>query len=96
MKSNDLNDSNMQAKNLIGRLMVGAALGVAAGLLLAPRSGEQTRRKLVKGTMKIKKSIVDYIDTSMDNLRHQFNARIDQVARRGKDAINSVSERVKV
>lgn len=90
----------MEAKNLIGGLIVGAAMGVAAGLLLAPRSGEQTRRKLVKGSLKIKKefqnNIVNYIDESVDSLRDQLNEKIDLVAKRGKDTINHVSERVKI
>jgi gas vesicle protein len=86
----------MQSKSLIGGLMVGAALGAAAGLLLAPRSGEQTRRKLVNGTMKLKKNVVNYIDESIDNLREQLNVKIDQIVKRGKDTINTVGEKVKV
>jgi hypothetical protein len=38
----------MEAKNLIGGLLAGAAIGVAVGILLAPRSGEQTRKKLMR------------------------------------------------
>ncbi|MBK7652391.1 MAG: YtxH domain-containing protein [Flammeovirgaceae bacterium] len=34
----------MEAKNLVGGLLAGAAIGVAVGVLLAPRSGEQTRK----------------------------------------------------
>jgi gas vesicle protein len=85
----------MQTKNLIGGLMVGAALGVTAGLLLAPRSGEQTRRRILKGSLKFKQGIVDYIDESVENLREQLNEKIDQFAKRGRDTINHVSEKIK-
>ena len=86
----------MNAKSLIGGMMVGVALGVAAGLLLAPSSGEKTRRKLIKGSAKIKNNVKDYVESSVDGLRDQFNEKIDQIAKKGKETINHVSERVKV
>lgn len=85
----------MNARNIIGGFIVGAALGVAAGLLLAPTSGIRTRRKLIKGGKKIKDNVVDYVETSIDSLRSQFNEKIDSLAKRGKDVINHASERVK-
>lgn len=86
----------MNAKNIIGGFIAGAALGVAAGLLLAPYSGERTRKKLVKGGMKMKKNVVDYVENSIGSLRDQFNQKIDLLARRGKDSINHASEKVKM
>ena len=86
----------MEAKNLIGGLMVGAAIGITAGLLLAPRSGEKTKKRLMKGTIRLKRDVVNYVDGSMEDLRNQFNGKIDQLAKRGKETINNVSERVKV
>ena len=84
----------MNAKSLIGGLMVGAALGAAAGLLLAPASGEKTRRKLVKGSMKVKKNVVDYVESSIEGLRTQVNKRIDQVTSKAKETVNNGSEAV--
>lgn len=86
----------MEAKNLIGGLLVGAAVGITAGLLLAPRSGEKTKKKLMRGSMKLRKDVVSYVDGSLEELRSQFNDRIDQLAKRGKETINHVSDRVKV
>jgi gas vesicle protein len=83
----------MNAKNLIGGFITGAAIGVAAGLLLAPASGEKTRRKLMKNSMKVKKNVVDYVENSMDSLRTQFNKKMDQVTSRAKDTVNHVTER---
>jgi gas vesicle protein len=85
----------MQTKSLIGGLMIGAALGTAAGLLVAPRSGLETRRKLIKGSKKLKKDVVNYIDESIESLRDQVNGKIEMITKRGKDAINAVSEKVK-
>lgn len=86
----------MNAKSLIGGLLAGAALGVAAGILLAPASGAQTRKKLVKGSNKLKDELLSSVEDSLDALREQFNAKIDRLAKQGKEAINHTSDRVKV
>ncbi len=83
----------MNTKKLIGVLLVGVAIGAAAGLLMAPYSGAKTRRKLVRGSMKVKKNVVDYVEDSIDSLRSQFNDKIDTIARRGKETINGAAEK---
>lgn len=85
----------MEAKNIIGGFIAGAAIGVAAGLLLAPASGVKTRRKLMKNSMKVKDNVVDYVESSLDAIRAQFNDKIDAIARRGKETINHASDKVK-
>jgi len=84
------------AKNLVGGLIAGAAIGVAIGVLLAPSSGEKTRKKIIGGSMKIKDDVMSSIDDSIATLRNQFNQKIDQLARGGKEAINQASDKVKV
>ncbi len=86
----------MNAKNLIGGFLAGAAIGVAAGLLMAPYSGAKARRKLLKGSMRVKKNVVDYVENSLDGLRSQFNDKIDSLAKRSKEAINGATEKVKM
>jgi gas vesicle protein len=86
----------MNAKNLIGGFLAGAAIGVAAGLLMAPYSGAKARRKLVRGSQKIKRNVVDYVENSMDSLRDQVNDKIEKIAKRSKDTFNHVSEKVKM
>jgi gas vesicle protein len=82
----------MNAKNLIGGFIVGAALGAAAGLLLAPASGDKTRRKLVKGSMKVKRNVVDYVEGSIEGLRSQLNKKIEQVSGKVKETLNNGAE----
>ena len=86
----------MNAKNLIGGFLAGAALGVAAGILMAPYSGERTRKKLVKGSSRVKKDVIAYVEDSLEGIRSQFNDKIEQIAKRGKETINHASERVKI
>jgi len=87
------NGKDMNAKNLIGGFIAGAAMGVAAGLLLAPASGVKTRKKLVTDGMKVKKNVVDYVESSIDTLRSQFNRKIDQVSGRAKDTVNYAADK---
>ena len=86
----------MNAKNLIGGFLAGAAIGVAAGILLAPYSGAKARRKLVRGSMKVKKNVADYVEDSIGDLRSQFNDKIDTLVKKGKETINGAAERVKM
>jgi gas vesicle protein len=86
----------MNARNLIGGFIAGAALGVAAGLLMAPYSGDKSRRKIMRGSSKIKKNVVNYVEKSLDTIRTQVNDKIDRLAKVGKDTLNHASEKVKI
>lgn len=81
---------------LVGGMILGAGLGIAAGILMAPRAGKQSRKKLAMGSKKIKREVTNYVENSLEELRRQFNAKIDQLAGKGKQAINHASEHVKV
>ncbi len=86
----------MNAKNLIAGLLAGAAVGVAIGVLLAPESGEKTKSKLKKGVRQLGDSLMETAEGSIQSVKDRFNAKVDEFAKRGKDGINSTSERVKV
>jgi len=79
------------SKKLIGGLMAGAALGIAVGLLLAPRSGDKTRKKLLNDSLKIKDDVLSTVEGSIDSLRRQFNSKFDQIARGGKEAVKETA-----
>ena len=86
----------MKESKLIGGLIAATAIGVAIGLLLAPSSGQQTRKKIIDGSLKLKDDFKSSVDASIDALRKQINSRIDQLAKGGKEVVNSASEKVKV
>ncbi|MBK9489432.1 MAG: YtxH domain-containing protein [Haliscomenobacter sp.] len=48
----------MSTKNLLALFVAGAATGAALGILFAPTSGEETRKKILKA----KNQSVDYMD----------------------------------
>ena len=86
----------MNAKNLIGGFLAGAAIGVAAGLLMAPYSGAKSRKKILRGSQKIKRNVIDYVEGSLDGIRTQFNDKIETLAKRGKETLNHASEKIKM
>ena len=85
-----------ESQKLIGGLIAATAIGVAIGLLLAPSTGQQTRKKILDGSLKFKDDFMSSVDSSIEALRKQINSRIDQLAKGGKEVVNSASEKVKV
>jgi gas vesicle protein len=85
-----------QAQKLIGGLIAGTAIGIAVGMLLAPASGQKTRRKILDGSVKLKDDFMSSVDASIEGLRKQLNSKIDQLAKGGKEVVNHASEKVKM
>ncbi|HOX81931.1 MAG TPA: YtxH domain-containing protein [Chryseolinea sp.] len=85
----------METKKLIGGLLAGAAIGVAVGLLLAPRSGEQTQKKLIRGSKRFANDFKNTVGDSIESLRGKYNGAIDETAKRGKEVLSSVSDKLK-
>jgi gas vesicle protein len=84
------------SKSLVGVLMAGAAIGIAIGILLAPSAGDKTRQKIVDGSMKVKDDLLHTVNDSVEALRRQFNSKIDQLSKTGKEVVNNTTEKVKV
>lgn len=83
-------------KNLIGGFIAGAAVGIAIGMLLAPTEGKKTRQKIVDGSTKLKDNLVGSVNDSIEKLKDQFNTKIDQIAKEGKQKVDYTSEKIKV
>ena len=58
-----------------GFFITGAAVGAAAALLLAPKSGAQTRKDI----RKFSKKTVDRLDDLQNGIREQISEGYDQV-----------------
>ena len=86
----------METKKLIGGLLAGVAIGIAAGLLLAPRSGKKTLRTLAKGTKRLAKGLRGSVSDSVDSLKTHYNNGVDATTRRGKEVITNAGERIKI
>jgi gas vesicle protein len=83
-------------QKLFGGLIAGTLLGIAVGILLAPSSGEITRKKIIDGSVGLKDDLMASVNGSIESLRKQFISKIDQLAQGGKEVVNHTSEKVKV
>lgn len=74
-----------------GNFLLGLGLGVAAGLLLAPRSGQETRDLLMNKADEGK----DYLKRQTDELRGSASDMVDKgrdVINRQRDSLNDAIE----
>ncbi|AFW93882.1 putative gas vesicle protein [Anabaena sp. 90] len=82
--------SNNRSGIFIGGLMLGAAIGTLAGLLVAPRTGRETR-KLVKKSANAIPELAEDITTSVqiqaDRLSNSTLQNWDETVDRLRDAI---------
>lgn len=53
----------------LGGLLVGTAVGVVTGMLIAPTSGNQTRKTLVKKSKVYSQQAVDAVRQYLENLK---------------------------
>lgn len=83
----------MDSKKVIGGLLAGAAIGVAIGILLAPDSGERTRRKLVKGSRRLTDNLKGTVEDSVQYLKDRFNSGVDELVKNGSEMIDHSNER---
>ncbi|ELR73188.1 hypothetical protein C900_05237 [Fulvivirga imtechensis AK7] len=75
---------------------VGALAGAVAGLLLAPESGPQTRRKLGQESEKLKNSLAHSLAETLDAAKIKYNTLLDEYARKSEKAAVKARQSAKV
>ncbi len=75
----------MNARNLIGGLLAGAAVGIAVGMLLAPNSGAKIRGRLLKDARKSTDELKGTAKYSIQSLNDGFNQGSDGLAAKVND-----------
>jgi gas vesicle protein len=63
---------NSNGKAIVG-FIFGAAVGLAAGMLFAPRSGVETRKKLEKRAREYSDDVVHKVSRKIDDLKGQMD-----------------------
>ena len=76
-------------KNGLGKVLAGAAVGVGIGMLLAPKSGEETRKDLKKGAKNLANKVKDI------DLNEVKDDLVDQFEKLKKDLSNMDKEKEK-
>lgn len=86
------------SKLLLG-LVIGASVGAIAGLLLAPDSGEKTRKKIKDASQTFKDDLNNKLhqvsekldDETIDELKHQFKNISGKAKEKYDDIAKSIS-----
>jgi gas vesicle protein len=81
---------------ILGGILLGAALGTAAGLLIAPTSGKKTLKTLGKKSKGYKKQIGAAVASYLDDAKNAYNRKVDAYAKNGKTSIDTVKDSVKI
>lgn len=85
---------------VITGFLVGVAAGAAAGIMLAPSSGDRTRKKLSKESEALIDSLASNVkstvDETIDAIRKTYNAKVDELSTNARSAAQEAKSNLKV
>ena len=82
----------------IGWFILGAAIGAGVALLLAPTSGEDTRRRIARGARRVKETALDALEElrdEFDDIKDRAVETVDQVKATARGVVEDVEEGAK-
>ncbi|GEM_PF-1331777 len=74
--------------------ILGAGAGVAYGILTAPRSGKNTRKKIAKDVDAARKSIEKTTSKKFDETKELIRSNADKQIEKGKKALDKIKESI--
>jgi len=96
-------DGQYQLRTAMGfgvGILVGALAGAAAALLMAPQSGQRTRRQIQHKGLELREQAGDKLDEAVDQAQaasHQITSNVQKQAKkiqqRGQDVLDGQKER---
>ncbi|GAA4466552.1 hypothetical protein GCM10023189_48830 [Nibrella saemangeumensis] len=75
-------------------LLFGLAAGAVVGILLAPRSGRETRERISTDADNFFRDLQDQLQTGLDNIKSQYNEVVEANASRFKGDAGGSEPRV--
>ena len=85
-------DYGVTAGHVVAGVVFGAAVGAALGLMLAPRTGKETRRVLAESGERVRRQASDAYQQASTNVNDMMDRGRAAVAR-GREAFVSARER---
>lgn len=86
----------MGSKDLFSGLLVGAAIGVGAGILLAPAKGKKTQKSLLDGAHKLTDELKENVSESMSYLENRQDTEGEEVSKKDAEEIGQKRKRTRI
>jgi gas vesicle protein len=83
------NQNPKRGKNIgsaLSGLLIGGVVGAVTGLLLAPKSGKETRMQIKEKGIELKNGTTDMVENTMAQVR----AKIDQITSSGREKFKEI------
>jgi gas vesicle protein len=87
----DINGTDKTAYITLG-MMLGAAVGVVAGMMTAPKSGEEMRASVKSRALRAKDKAQDQLSSGRDKMTE----KLSQTLEKSKGAVDTVADKAKV
>ncbi len=84
----------MSTKNNVAIALAALAAGAAVGLLFAPASGKDTRRKIARKGSDLRDSLTDMLEEGSE-LIEKLKGEASDLAGKGKETMNAMKDRAK-
>ncbi|GAB2567083.1 YtxH domain-containing protein [Spirosoma areae] len=81
-------------KSLPG-VLVGLAVGAIVGVLLAPESGQKTRKRISSESDSFFKDLQDQLQSGLDNIKSQYNEYVESAAGKTQDLVGQAKRKAK-
>jgi len=82
---------NNDSMKIIGALLLGAAVGGSLGILFAPRSGENTRKRIIRKGENLTNSLQEKFDDFVD----EISLEVDLIKEKTKALLEIDASKVK-
>ncbi|MBD2753333.1 YtxH domain-containing protein [Spirosoma validum] len=81
-------------KSLPG-VLVGLAVGAVVGILLAPESGQKTRKRISSESDSFFKDLQDQLQSGLDSIKSQYNDYVDAAAGKTEELVSQAKKKAK-
>lgn len=81
-------------KSLPG-ILVGLAVGAVVGILLAPESGNKTRKRISSESDSFFKDLQDQLQSGLDSIKSQYNDYVDTASGKTEELVGQAKRKIK-
>jgi len=76
-------------------IIVGLAVGAVVGILLAPESGQKTRKRIGSESDSFFKDLQDQLQSGLESIKSQYNDYVDSASEKTQDLVSQAKRKAK-